>query len=167
VTKLTSEQKNRFNELVAQAEQQLRNGEYFYAEMQFRKALRFTPGHPLTTAGLANAQLGAGLYISAALTLRSLMMKNPEMIDVRYEGGILPNPVRLNSVIDSLRNRLTEMRDRNSVALLFAYIGHQINNKEMVQQGLSIMAETDPKDNLLVILKGVWLANENSSQPEK
>lgn len=167
VAKLTSEQKNRFNELIAQAEQQLRNGEYFWAERHFRRALRFTPGHPLATAGLANAQLGAGLYIPAALTLRTLMTNNPEMIDVRYQQGILPNTVRLNSAIESLRNRLTEKRDRNSAALLFAYIGHQISNKEMVQQGLSIMAETHPDDKLLVLLQGVWLADEDSSKPQK
>lgn len=167
VAKLTSEQNNRFNELVAQAEQQLREGEYFWAERQFRRALRFTPGHPLATAGLANAQLGAGLYVPAALTMRTLMTNNPEMIDVRYEDGILPNTVRLNSAIESLRNRFTEKRDLNSVALLFAYIGHQLNNKEMVQQGLSIMAETDADDKLLVLLKRVWLAGEDSSKPDK
>ncbi len=158
---------NRFNEKVAQAEDQLRAGEYFWAERHFRRALRFTPGHPLATAGLANAQLGAGLYIPAALTLRSLMTENPEMIDVRYDEGILPNTVRLNSAKESLRNRLSEKRDRNSIALLFAYIGHQTKDKEMVQQGLAIMAETDPDDKLLILLKGVWLADEDSSKPEK
>ena len=167
VTKLTTQQKNRFNELVAEAEQQLRNGEYFYAERHFRRALRFTPGHPLATAGLANAKLGAGLYISAALTLRTLLTNSPEMIDVRYEEGILPNTVRLNSAIESLRNRLTDKRDRNSAALLFAYIGHQTKNKEMVQQGLSIMAETQPDDKLLVLLKSVWLADDDSTKPDK
>ena len=167
VAKLTNEQENRFNELVAQAEQQLREGEYFWAERQFRRALRFTPGHPLATAGLANAQLGAGLYVPAALTLRTLMTNSPEMIDVRYEDGILPNTVRLNSAIVSLRNRFTEKRDRNLIAMLFAYIGHQINNKEMVQQGLAIMTETIPDDKLLVLLKSVWLADEDSTKPDK
>lgn len=163
VKALSSEDQNRFNELIAQAEKQLRAGEYFFAERQFRKALRFTPGHPLATAGLANAQLGAGLYIPAGLTLRSLMIKNPEMIDVRYEHGILPNNVRLNSAIASLRNRFTEKRDLNSIAFLYAYIGHQIKNKEIVSQGLAIMTETDPDDQLLILLKAVWLTDE----PEK
>ena len=58
-------------------------------------------------------------------------------------------------------------RALTSIALLFAYIGHQIKNKEMVQKGLSLMAETNPDDKLLILLKSVWLVDEDSSQPEK
>ncbi|MHC4108153.1 MAG: hypothetical protein ACYSTY_08735, partial [Planctomycetota bacterium] len=102
VEHLAGGDEGRFNELLASAEQHLRAGEYFLAERHFGRALRFTPEHPLATAGMAHAQIGAGLYASAALSLRSLLGEHPEMIDVKYEPGLLPNRVRLVQGVGTL-----------------------------------------------------------------
>ena len=91
VERLSTGEDDRFNELLASGEEALREGKYFWAERRFDRALRFVPGHPMATAGLANTQIAAGLYLSAAITLRSLFTYQPEMMDVRYEPGLLPN----------------------------------------------------------------------------
>ena len=154
---LASQDRTRFNELVAQAEQRLLDGEYFWAERRFRRALRFVPGHPLATAGMAHAQMGAGLYLPAALTLRRLLTNHPEMIDVQYDQSLLPNRVRLKTVIDALQRRLPEQRDRASNAFLLAYIGHQLDDRSLVETGLAVMGEAGGDDPLLGVLKEVWL----------
>ncbi len=169
---LASQDRTRFNELLVQAEQRLRDGEYFWAEQRFRRALRFVPGHPLATAGMAHAQIGAGLYVPAALTLRRLLTNHPEMIDVQYDQSLLPNRVRLKTLIDALERRLPEQRDRASNAFLLAYIGHQLDDRSLVAVGLAVMGEAGGDDPLLDVLREVWLGElEASTQlpqtPEK
>jgi hypothetical protein len=157
---LTADARTRFQELVAAGEQKLRDGEYFWAERRFERALRFTPGHPLATAGKGHAQIGAGLYAPAALTLRRLLTHHPEMIDVRYAPNILPSRVRLNIAVQKLRQLVTEERDRALYAFLLAYIGHQLDKPELVSDGLKIMGEASPDDALRALLVRVWLAEE-------
>lgn len=154
---LASQDRTRFNELLVQAEQRLADGEYFWAERRFRRALRFVPGHPLATAGMAHAQIGAGLYLPAALTLRRLLTNHPEMIDVQYDQSLLPNRIRLKTVIDALQRRLPEQRDRASNAFLLAYIGHQLDDRSLVKASLTVMGEARGDDPLLGVLREVWL----------
>jgi len=156
---LSAQMRDRFNELVASGEQQLRDGDYFAAERQFDRALRLAPGHPLANAGLANAQLGAGLYLSSALTLRNLFSLQPEMIDVRYSPDLLPKPERMATLIESIHNRMKDSApaDRASYGLLLAYIGHQTDRPAQVTEGLNIMAEADPQSTLLPLLREIWL----------
>ena len=72
----TPETEDRFNELLASGEERLKSGQYFWAEKRFARALRVQPNNPLATAGLAQSQLGAGLYLTAANTLKKLMKNN-------------------------------------------------------------------------------------------
>jgi hypothetical protein len=157
---LTSGDQNRFNELLAGAEEKLRAGEYFWAERRFSRALRFTPGHPLATAGMAHAQIGAGLYLSASLTLQSLFRYQPEMIDAHYEEGLVPNRVRLLQARDMLADRLDETRDRASNGFLLAYIGRLLEDRAVVEQGLAAMEDAAPDNPLLRLLKELWLAED-------
>jgi hypothetical protein len=157
VEHLTAEDASRFQELVASGEQKLRDGEYFWAERRFERALRFTPGHPLAMAGKGHAQIGAGLYAPAALTLRRLLTQRPEMIDVQYGTDLLPNQVRLNIAVNRLRQLLVEPRDRALYAFLLAYIGHQTDKPDLVEEGLRIMGEGSPDDPLHALLQEVWL----------
>lgn len=158
VERLTGVERTRFNELMEMAEQNLRDGEFFLAERQFIRALHFHPGEPLATAGMAHAQMGAGLYIASSLSLQRLFTTNPEMIDVRYEPGLLPSRARLTQVVDTLQGRLGERRDRASTAFLLAYIGHQLQDRELVEQGLAVFRQVRPADDMLyALLHGIWL----------
>lgn len=152
----------RFNELLGEAEEKLRSGQYFWAENRFDRALRFMPGNPMARAGRAHAQIGAGLYVPAALSLRQLLTSRPEMIDVSYEANLIPNAVRLSIAIDYLQGRLNVGRDRGSNAFLLAYIGHQTDDRATIEQGLDAMTEADPQDTLIPLLRSIWLA-----EPEK
>ena len=166
VETLSSENQNRFNELMSSAEEKLRQGEYFWAERRFDRALRFTPGHPLATAGAGHAQLGAGLYLSSALTLHNLFTTQPEMIDVRYADTLLPKRERITESIRMLRTKIDEdqsaesANDRASFAFVLAYLGHQTSDQAMVDEGLEAMSKYSPNDKLLPLLKTVWQGGE-------
>ena len=127
------------------------------------------PGHPLATAGLAHSQIGAGLYVPAALTLRSLFSYQPEMIDARYDPGLVPNRPRLLKAVETLEDRLELTRDRAHVAFLLAYIGRLLEDRAIIETGLDVMAETQPDEPLPKLLKNVWLADEEKapSAPEE
>jgi hypothetical protein len=160
VERLASEDRGRFNELLRSAEERLREGEYMLAERRFVRALRFVPGHPLATAGLAHAQLGAGLHASAAYTLRALFSRQPEMIDTRYDPALLPARPRLLEVVERLRNgpQITEVPGGSG--FLIAYAGHQLGDRSLVEEGLDRMSDTAPADPLSQTLRSLWLRRE-------
>ncbi len=149
-----TEDPTRFNELMKSGGQRLADGQYFWAERHFDRALRFTPGHPLAIAGTGHAQIGAGLHVPAALTLRRLLTTNPELIDVRYGRELLPSPVRLDLAVEQLRDLITRVeRDRKLRGFVLAYIGHQLDERALVKEGLGHMDD----EPLRALLEAVWL----------
>lgn len=155
---------DRFNELVNQAQESLNTGEYFWAERRFTRALLFRPNHPLATAGRVHAQIGAGLYLPAALSLRQLFNQYPEMIDVRYERDLLPPRTRLVQCVQAIRQRLEQGQDQSKMGLLLAYIGHQWDDQAMVDEGLAAMKSNRADDPLLPLLRTVWQAPREDSE---
>ncbi|MEE2912730.1 MAG: hypothetical protein VX436_02885 [Planctomycetota bacterium] len=158
ISQFSSGHDNRFNELVRIGEQKLALGEYFLAEKRFNQALRFVPGHPLATAGLGHANIGAGMYLSAAHILQSLISLQPEMIDVKYEAQLLPPRLELVRAAVAIRGRIEEERDGGTYAFLLGYIGHQLNDIEMIEQGLNALkTRVEAKDPIVHLLESIWL----------
>lgn len=157
---LSTESKDRLNELITSAEQKLREGDYFWAERRFERALRFAPDHPLALAGIAHSQLGAGLYLSAALSLRSLLTHQPEMIDATYDPALLPKPEAMADAAKKIREQLTGQSDRASFGLLLAYIGRHTNDRPMIEEGLKAMGDAEPGGMLMPLLHDVWLGGK-------
>ena len=147
----------RFDDLVLAAEQAMMQGDYFLAERRFARALRFVHGQPLATAGEGHAQLGAGLYLSSALTLQSLLGFQPEMIDVAYDRRLLPGQDDLDRAISDLTGRLRYQADLDRYGFLLAYIGHQLDREDMMIQGLDAMRRGGADEPFVAILEEVWL----------
>lgn len=171
VDRLAPEGNTRFDELMADAEQSLRAGEYFDAERRFMRALRFSPGHPLAMVGSAHAQLGAGLQLPAALSIRRVLTRYPELIDARYGAELLPSRPRLSQLVSSIETRLAvRTQDQADYGLVLAYIGHHMEDRELIERGLGLMDEAVPDDRLAQTLRGIWLAAPQPpvpSEPEK
>ncbi len=152
----------------------MQRGDYFRAEELFGSVLRVIPGHPLALAGVANSELGAGLSLSAALTLRKTFAAHPEMIGTRFGPEVLPAAARMKTGLDAARMRLRAASapdagprlagDRFDYGLLIAYIGYQLNETEVVNEGLSAMRAARADDPLVKVLEKVWLP-EDSSPP--
>ena len=150
----------RLNQLIRQGEQSLREGDYFMAERRFLQAQAYRFDNPLMEVGLAHAQIGAGLNLSAALTLRSLFSKHPELIDAQYERALLPGDERLARVKTLLRERIGEGADANDYGFVLAYIGRQTGDKDLVKEGLSQIAGNDAAVSLRTLLEEIWLDGE-------
>lgn len=150
----------RVDQLVGAGQENIAKGEFFAAERNFTDALALNPGNPLLIAGLGNSQLGAGLYLSAALSFRELFSSYPEMIDTRYEVRLLPKEERLRQAVEALRARIAGKTDADSFGLLLAYLGHQLEDRRMVLEGLGEITGNPMNDVLRELLQEVWLPGQ-------
>ncbi|MDX2132154.1 MAG: hypothetical protein SFY69_08885 [Planctomycetota bacterium] len=162
---------------VATGQRLIGQGQYFDAEEHFARALAMRPGDVVSMLGRLHAQIGAGLYLSAAVNLRVLFEERPELVGVRYAGETMPNPQRLRTVAAELVEALDKSRDNKGVpspeaALLLAYVGFQIDDAGLMMRGLDTIereraAEATLKgqaapgtDALAELLRGVWVGGE-------
>lgn len=162
--------------LIREGQEAMGRGAYFDAEERFARALAIESGEPSAMAGRVNAQIGAGLYVSAAINLRQLFEQHPELIGVRYEGAALPGAERLNGVKVELlglaRPAIAERLPRPEAALLLAYLGHHTKDQGAVRDGIAGMRDaytrsvavqareaglTAMPDHLIDLLEQAWL----------
>jgi tetratricopeptide (TPR) repeat protein len=163
---LSSGERARIDELVQDGQTRLADGDFFRAERCFSQALELNPDNPLLYAGLAHSQLGAGLHLSAALTLRTLFSEHPEMIDTRYEQALLPNETRIRLAVETLRKRIAQGQDGDGYGLALAYLGHQLNEKDLIKEGLAPLTGTIENDLLNELLSEIWLKEKPAPSSE-
>ena len=163
VRDLAPGERARVDELVRDGQVRLADGDFFRAERCFTQALELNPDNPLLYAGLAHAQIGAGLHLSAALTLRTLFSNNPEMIDTRYERVLLPNETRMRLAVETLRKRIALKQDADGYGITLAYLGHQLDEKDFVKEGLEAVTGTMENDLLRELLSQIWLGDPTES----
>ncbi|MFG0284181.1 MAG: hypothetical protein ACF8R7_07135 [Phycisphaerales bacterium JB039] len=151
---------------MAAGERLLTEGRYFEAEERFTRALAAKSGDPLAAAGRVHAEIGAGLFISAALNLRELLTRHPELIGARYQAKLLPRASRLTDVVIRLRQNIE--RDPEGAmgrqsALLLAYAGFHTGDAAALRDGLEQMRAAG--DEMLAdVLEAVW-APAGAEQP--
>lgn len=147
-------------EHVRQAETLLREGRYFDAEERFTRALSLRTGDVPAQVGRIHAQLGAGMYLSSSINLRSLLTRHPEITGVRYAPTLLPTPERTRGLLATLKENVqgeSGTLARES-ALLLAYLGHQLGDRALIQSGLEAFERnaSTSDQRLISLLRGVW-----------
>lgn len=138
---------------------------YFDAEERFAHALSMRGGDVPAMLGRLNAQIGSGLFVSAAVNLKTLVTRNPDAAGMRLAPGLLPSAARQQELLDQLRLNLTgkesaEWRVPKESALLLAYLGFQQGELKIVREGLDAFAKEDANktdQRLHEFLRGVWL----------
>jgi hypothetical protein len=163
---------DKFTEHMTIGQELLGSQKYFDAEERFARALEERQGDPTAMAARMHAQLGAGLYLSAALNLRTLMAEHPELAGLRYTGSTIPSAERLASIASDLRANVLRAKDAgitpgSADGLLVAYIGWQLGDRAMTAEGLGVAraglklipggAPEPEKASLLELLEGVWV----------
>lgn len=162
--------------LIREGQEAMARGAYFDAEEQFARALAIESGEPSAMAGRVNAQIGAGLFVSAAINLRQLFEQHPELIGVRYEGAAMPGAARLAGVKEELLGLAKpgnpERLPRPEAALLLAYLGHHTKDQAAVRSGIAGMRDaytrsvaaqareaglTAMPDHLIDLLEQAWV----------
>ena len=143
-------------------EQLLAQRRYFDAEERFISAMSSRRGDINAQIGRTHAQIGAGLYLSAALNIRQLLISNPEISGMRFAPTLLPEQGRLEKIIPDLRDGLTSLTSGSDSGLLLAYLGHQLERPDDIRQGLAALREhgDEAEQRLADLLQGVWLDAE-------
>lgn len=158
VERLSDSMAARVREVISLGENAMLRGAFFNAEQHFSMALMLSPGNPLAQLGLANAQLGAGLVSSAAITLRNLYADHPEMIDVRQAPALLPSKERLKALLVRLGSTSVDARNAADVGLLLAYVGRQLGDRDAIERGLDMLKGGTSGDELLAaLLRRIWV----------
>jgi hypothetical protein len=158
-------------ELVDQAGSYMAKGRYARATDRLKDALRYAPGNPLIEAALANAQIGFGAFFSAELTLARLFRNHFEVAGAVFDGeDLIPNRTNLLLNASDLRDLITTRQREGSRAsgglgLVLAYIGWQVDDREMIREGLDTM-KGSRREGLVEGLEVVWLA-EASTKADK
>jgi hypothetical protein len=148
-------------------EDALAKGRYFDAEERFSRALALRPGDATVQAARLNAQIGAGLYVSAASNLRLLYEAHPEVIGMRYTGSTVPGQDRLKATIGEMRENIAKakregMPPPDEAAMLLAYLGYQTADAAATREGIAALRETKngASDPLVPLLDGVWISKD-------
>lgn len=141
----------------------LAQGRYFDAEDRFMRALSAAPNDLMATVGRIHAQIGAGLYLSAAANLRTTLAAHPELVTAEYGPELLPPAARRVEIIDQLRDQAkgVDLTLAKDASLLLAYVGHHAQDFEAMREGLDRLDElTSPDDTagraLLNLLRSSW-----------
>jgi len=130
---------------------------YFRAEDAFRTASIIAPSSPLPLLGLASAQVGCGVQLAAAITLRRLLTDFPEMIDVRLAANLQCDPQRMRDVAQQCVRFGRDSANASDFGLVAAWSGHQLGDRALVESGLSLMEGASTKDPFVETLRAVWL----------
>jgi hypothetical protein len=156
-----------FVRLTSQGQADLAQQRYFDAEGSFSRALGLDGVEPGATAmarvGLAHAQLGAELFLSAAGNIELLLREHPELAGTRYAPEAFVPAQRAGELATTLAREIRMGVASRQAGLLLAYIGFQTGNAEWRTAGLSAMATaTDPRRSqdaaLYELVRRVWSA---------
>lgn len=147
----------------------LAQGRFFDAEERFTRAIAAAPADAMAAIGRVHAQLGGGMYLSAASNLRRVITSHPELVGSTFAPELVPDAERSKRIRSQLMDVLELRRGRGNAlgreaGLLLAYLGHITRDQATVRRGLDEFAgrltETERADQALVeLLRGVWLAD--------
>jgi hypothetical protein len=151
-----------FTEHMERGQALLAEDRWFEAEERFTSALMMRSGDVFAHAGRVNAQLGAGLYRSAAENLKQLIRRHPEMLAVEFDDALLPRAARLDRVSGELLDRSGRNTEfGRDCALLLAYLGRQHDRPRDVEQAFRAIDRISDKigdaDPVFDAARAVWL----------
>jgi len=161
ISQLDGGSKEALDCLLRLGDDSMRKGRFFSAEKEFVAASQIAPANVLPLAGVINAQVAAGLQMSASVTMRRLFINWPEMIDTRYALDLLGGEARLRTIAAECIKRSDGSRSAGDYGLVTAWIGHQLSDRELVTRGLEILAQSPNDAELLRALRIIWLRTTN------
>lgn len=178
-----------YHEHMRTGQRLLADGRYFDAEERFTTALAARPADVAAQMGRLHAQLGGGMFLSATINLRQLLLDHPEVAAARYGPGLLPSAERVESLLEQLRGVTpgaggatgggaeASPRVRREAGLLLAYLSRQVNRRDLVEAGLSSFAAAAAGDpaaadggpssdaRLAALLRELWLNEAAPTNP--
>ncbi|MBO6740245.1 MAG: hypothetical protein JJ916_10330 [Phycisphaerales bacterium] len=174
-----AESRDLYAEHIVAGQRLIAAGRYFDAEERFTHALSLKPRDVIAQQGRLHAQIGAGMLLSASVNMQTLYSEHPELITTRYSGKLLPDAERIAALKQRLGERagIIEMeirtrplegdRVRVSAGMLYAYLGYQTGDEDIVRAGLAAVRElgADSDRRFANLLSQLWLTPEGSTNP--
>ena len=157
VERLDSGSKDAMDRLLRLGSDFMASRRYFRAEDAFRTASIIAPSNPLPLLGLASAQVGGGVQLAAAITLRRLLTDFPEMIDVTLAPDLQCDPQRMREVAQQCVRFGRDSSNASDFGLVAAWSGHQLGDRSLVESGLALMESADAKDPFTAALRTLWV----------
>lgn len=151
---------------MAAGQKHLASGRFFDAEERFTAALGAKPRDPMASIGRVHAMIGSGMFMSAAMSLRSLLAERPELAAVKYGPDLLPTKDRSAMLIERLGELAAAPGRGRDAAILLAYLGYQTGDEKAVARGLELMgkpgeggipAAGDETTRLAALLRELWI----------
>ncbi len=159
VATLADNKDTQVDQIMRRAQDELTAGRYMDSQEHYRQALWLRPSDPMARVGMVHAQIGAGMFLSAHLNLRTLLERHPELIKVQYQPHLLPRAQQLDWVRDQLVD-LIETTQEPGPPLLLAYLGYQTQSPVVTEYALDLAAARDTEDTLTKLLRTVWLEEQ-------
>lgn len=152
-----------YTEHMRAGQDHLVKGRFFDAEERFTRALAARPDDTLAAVARVHAQLGAGMFLSATINLRTVFQTTPEAVGIRYGDQAMPSPERVRRLIVVLREGLKRENGLPpDVGLALAYLGFQSGDSDALIEGFALIeksaAQGGTPSALLSLLRKVWLA---------
>ncbi|MCW5777249.1 MAG: hypothetical protein KIS87_12495 [Phycisphaeraceae bacterium] len=160
--------RNIFFEHMRRGEELLAQNRYFDAEERFVSALAARPGDVTARFGRVHAEIGGGLFLSAATNLRKLLFDNPEAAALRWGSSLLPSKQRTGIVNADLDGIIKSDPFRApDAALLSAYLAYQAGDDARARMGIERLEQSSDfaDQRLAVFLRGIWLGEIQESVP--
>ncbi len=162
-----------FGEYLQAGQEAMAIGRFFDAEERFVRALGIRPDDVTAQIGRAHAQLGAGLFVSAAMNIRQLYEKHPELLGVRFTGAAVPPGPRLNSLVTDLRAAISRQAELNlnppeDSSLLLTYVGRLLGDEAIIREGIAVLRKANTgatKDAIPDLLESMWLGKDPQPSP--
>jgi hypothetical protein len=143
-------------------------GRYFDAEERYAKALSAKSGDPTAQIARVHAQVMAGMFVSAAVNLRSLVQQHPEAVGLSFDESLVPHTGRTIAVKNQCRDVIKRVaagssdRFTRDTGLVLAYLGFLTNDREARIDGLWALASDEKTPDgqldrrLAIFLEQVW-----------
>ncbi|MBL8990203.1 MAG: hypothetical protein JNJ48_01340 [Phycisphaerae bacterium] len=130
-----------YGRLMRRGQDLMAAGRYFDAEEAFAGALGAKRGDALARVGRMHAQLGAGLFLSAAATMRELFTDRPELVPVRYGKASMMTKEWASGQADRLTAEIRRPTGvmADDAGMLLAYLGVQYGEPLWLENGLQAM----------------------------
>ena len=141
---------------LAEAEREMRAGNYVSAAARYEAAERLVPNQPLVRLGRATAELAAGYYRRAASVLRSAYGDNPELTMARVDAASLVGEERLRVVAEDLRRLSEADPDAADPLLLLAFVSYGQGRYDQAATFLDLAERRSGDDPFYAALKRMW-----------
>jgi hypothetical protein len=170
IRSMAGQRQTQVDRLLAQAEEQMRKGDYYKASATYSGVLTAAPDNALAWLGRANALLAAGEYVQAHVALSQGIEQFPQLLIFDFD---LPALLGNKDIVDVRRAELEKMlatRPDHRMRFLLGYLEYYSGLQDIGLQTMQQAAKEAPADSIVPkayeVLKGRGADNGRGQGPE-